>query len=83
MGYSTLNNGAIKDFWPDDDEDTVYLFGDISLDELLTGCVEKWGCGISYNDLTISSEHIHTECLTYDQYDGSDYTNFIVVRREK
>ena len=79
MGYSYRNNGQIKDFWPDDDENTMYrLSGNDSLQEIIELAQEKWP-GISLQDITISAEKIHTSCLTYDLYDPSDYTDFVII----
>ncbi len=82
MGYSYRNNGQITDFWPDDTEDCFYLTGDWGLDAMVEFCKEKWGDAIDLTKIRITSEHIHTSCLTYDSYDSSDYTNFIVIERD-
>lgn len=83
MGYSYRNNGQIKDFWPDDDENTIYrVSGSDSLQDLLTLAQEKWP-GVSLEDIQITSEKIHTSCLTYDLYDSSDYTEFVILTRIK
>jgi len=34
-------------------------------------------------DIQITSEKIHTGCLTYDLYDSSDYTEFVILTRVK
>lgn len=80
MGYSYRNNGAIKDFWPDDTEDTIYVSETFSLNEILDIINEKWP-DIHLDFVDISSENIHTSCLTYDRHDPSDYTNFTVITR--
>lgn len=33
------------------------------------------------DQFSIGAEHIHTDCIGYDQYDPSDWTNFIVIKR--
>ena len=79
MGYSYRNNGQIKDFWPDDDANTMYrLSGNDSLQEIIELAQEKWP-GSSLEDITVSAEKIHTSCLTYDLYDPSDYTDFVII----
>lgn len=83
MGYGTRNNGQIKTYWPDDDDDTMYISSTETLADILEKCMAKWGDGIQLSDLTIESEYIHTDCLTYDLYDRGDYTEFIVIRRLK
>lgn len=81
MGYTWHRD--IKDFWPDDTENEFYLTGDSNLEHIIELAKEKFGADISLDDISIRSEYIHTSCLTYDQYDPSDYTNFIVVERIK
>ena len=79
MGYSYRNKGQIKDFWPDDDANTMYrLSGNDSLQEIIELAQEKWP-GSSLEDITVSAEKIHTSCLTYDLYDPSDYTDFVII----
>lgn len=82
MGYTTRNNGKIKDFWPDDDENTIYLeSGGDSLQRILSLVQEKWP-GTSLEDIEITAEKIHTHCLTYDLYDAGDYTDFLIITRK-
>jgi hypothetical protein len=78
VGYSYRNNGQIKSFWPDDTENTIYKSNEPSVFELLEDIKEKWP-DADLNDVIISSEYIHTDCLTYDRYDPLDYTEFVVV----
>lgn len=80
MGYSTRNGGQIQDFWPDDDENTIYVQSDSTFNQLIDLIKKKWGSDVSLDDVTISSEHIHTECLYYDSYVSSDHTDFTVIR---
>lgn len=80
MGHGT-RDGRIKTFWPDDDDKTIYKARDIGLSEILELAKEKWGEDIDLDQITIRSEYIHTDCLTYDQYDPSDYTCFVVIER--
>lgn len=81
MGYSYRNNGNIKDYWPDDDDNTIYrASGCDSLQDLINLAQEKWP-GTSLEDIEITSENIHTSCLTYDLHDSSDYTQFTVLTR--
>lgn len=74
----TYDNG-IKNFWPDDTDDTMYLVSPTSLNQILEVCAVKWN-GVDFSDIEITSEKIHTSCLTYDLYDPSDYTDFVIVR---
>ena len=84
MGYSYRNNGAIQDFTPDDDDRTIYIrmggkpwtFKDI--------CViasTKWGKPLLLSSVTIEAEYIHTHRLTNDQYESSDWTMYLVIRK--
>lgn len=83
MGYTYRNNGKITDFWPDNTENEIYIQNDygMSLDVLLEVIREKWE-GVSFEDLEITSENIHTRCLTYDCYDSADWTQFIIISRK-
>lgn len=81
MGYSYRNNGEIRDFWPDDTETTCYISGQKSIQELIDIAKNKFGNDIDLSEVLISSEYIHTSCLTYDSYDPSDYTTFIVIEK--
>lgn len=83
MGYSTRNNGLIKDYWPDDTDTEFYLTGSHTIVEIVHIAREKWRGNINYEDIVIESENIHTSCLTYDCHDSSDYTQFIVIRRKE
>lgn len=82
MGYTYRNNGLITDFWPDNTGDELYLSGSQSLVDLLGEIHIHFG-EVDFGQIEISSENIHTSCLTYDLHDSSDYTQFVVVRRIK
>ena len=83
MGYSYRNNGQITDYWPDNNENTLYIedLGLETIGTILDRAREHFGEGVDLRDLNIQASQIHTSCLTYDQYDPSDYTNFIVIGR--
>jgi hypothetical protein len=76
MGYH--KQGNITSFTPDNDANTLYLQGDYQLDELLSAITDHFG-NVPLENLTIRSEYIHTDSITYDRYDPGDYTNYIVV----
>mgnify|MGYP000193423343 CR=1 FL=1 len=81
MGYSYRNNGGITDYWPDNDANTLYLTGENTIGEIIDQGIEHFGLTrFRLDDAEISSEYIHTSCLTYDQHDSSDYTCFTVLR---
>ncbi|MNK10018.1 hypothetical protein D3C87_280290 [compost metagenome] len=86
MGYDFRGGGIggkIKTFWPDDDADTMYVGYATTLAEISQKAKEKWGDDVSLEDLEISADHIHTDCIGYDRYDSDDYTNFIVIAKAK
>ena len=76
MGYTT-NNG-IENFWPDDTDSVKYISFSTAFDELYNK-IDEWWPDVNIRDIIISVEYIHTKCLTYDLYDSSDYTCFIVI----
>lgn len=76
MGYSTRNNGQIKEFWPDDTEKEFYICGSASLFDIMIRSKEKWPDCYDYGKIEITPENIHTRCLTYDSY---DYTDFLKI----
>lgn len=85
MVYSTRPGTEITDFWPDNTDDTIYIvsgYTDNNLASLLEKAKEKWP-EATLEDLDISSEKIHTSCIYYDLYDGSDYTDFIIITYNK
>lgn len=80
MGYRT-RNGSIRTFTPDDNKDTLYIntWNGTSLENIREGIQTKWP-GIKDNELNFEAEHIQTDCIGYDRYDSSDYTDYLVVR---
>lgn len=90
MGYNTrpgLGGHTIETYEPDDTEDTMYIdgsgnYGLNSIAEIIDKARQKWP-GIELDQLRIRAEHIHTDCLGYDRYDASDYTNYICIERIK
>ena len=84
MGYSADGNT----FWPDDDENTIYLKNScwITLADIIYIVQSKWpelSDLDSLESINISAENIHTDCLGYDLHDPSDFTNFIVITKDK
>lgn len=79
MGQKT--EGSITTFWPDDTETSLYLEGDVTgidFSEIWKAAREKWP-GIKMEEITITPEHIHTNCIYFDAYDGADWTNFLHI----
>ena len=79
MGYSADHNS----FWPDDDENTIYLASSScpTLFDLIEIVRNRWGDWVDFDSLNITSENIHTDCLGYDLHHSSDDTNLIVITR--
>lgn len=81
MGYTT--KGSITSFWPDDTADVMYILSglDLSLSSIIDVAKAKWPGKLDYEDIRITAEYIHTDCITFDGYDAGDYANFIVITR--
>lgn len=85
MGYGTRRGGIggdIRTFWPDDTDTEFYLDATQiwTQAEIQQRIEDRWP-GVSNENIVISAQHIHTDCLGYDLYDAGDYTMFIVIRR--
>ena len=80
----TPHTGAIECFLPDDNDNTMYITSSSSLDlkEILRLVKEKWS-NTSLDNIEITAEHIHTDCIGYDCYDASDYTDYVVITKNK
>ena len=86
MGYSADHNS----FWPDDDKNTIYLEDSrwITFFDIIYIVQSKWpelSDLDSLDSISIRAENIHTYRLgnRYDLHDPSDYTNFIVITKDK
>jgi hypothetical protein len=78
MGYSIRPGTEITDFCPDDTDDKIYLSYGTDLITIMTKAKEKWPKA-DFADIEIEAEYMHTHAIYHDCYDGSDYTNFIVI----
>lgn len=76
MGYETQN--GIKTFTPDNTETELWLPSETSMEDLFSAIESHFG-DVNTTRLTLSAEHVHTNCLGYDAYDPGDYTNYIKV----
>lgn len=76
MGYTNGRNT----FWPDDSDTEMYLSGESynNLPYILNKIKEKWP-KTNFEDIEISAEYIHTDCIGYDRYDPGDYTKFLLI----
>jgi hypothetical protein len=83
VGYTTRPGGKIADFWPDDDDGTMFFLsgGDYSMAELLEKINERWP-DATLESIEIRSEHMHTESIYYKLYDAGNYTDFIILTRK-
>lgn len=69
-------------FWPDNSETELYIEAnsyDIPFNSLVEQIKEHFGEDIDMNNICITSEYIHTDCIGYDLYDSRDYTRFIKI----
>lgn len=78
MGYGK-RDGTIRTFWPDDTDKQFHLAAGTSLSTIMEKVKEKWGQDVDFENIDVTGEHIHTDCLGYDSYDPGDYTDFVVV----
>ena len=80
MGY--YKRGNIECFEPDDTDTEMWIYGSIgySISEIIKKAKEKWP-DVSLDDIEITSEYIHTDCLTYDLYDPGDWTHYLKIER--
>lgn len=69
---------AIVNYTPVNTDDTIYLIDKATLADIVDAVKEKWG-DVHFDNITIESKYIHTRCLTYDQYDSSDFDNYLVI----
>lgn len=85
MSYDSYTHvgGTITNFTPDNNENTLYIESNYSmnLSYIMEKARQHFGESIIFNELSISSEHIHTRCLGYDQYDSSDWDNYLVIEK--
>jgi hypothetical protein len=75
----------MKNFIPENTNSIMYIkanFNDFSLAEIVNSALEHFQ-GHVLNDLMIRSEYIHCRCLGYDQFDGGDYDNYIIITSSK
>ena len=85
MGYGTRPNrlgGDIRTFWPDDTDTEMYIDTSSTpvMADILQKIYEKWP-DASLINITMEAREIHTDCLGYDMYDPTDYTNFFIITR--
>lgn len=79
--YRSTNTGhKIECFTPDDTDTEMYIntFVSVDMEDVNNRIKEKWP-DAKLSDINIAAEYIHTDCLGYDLYDSSDYTNYIVI----
>lgn len=79
MGYGT-RDGGIRTFWPDDTDTEFYIMSSATLEDIIEQAKAKWPQA-DFSNITIEAEHVHTDCLGHDQYDGGDYTDFLCITR--
>ncbi len=69
-------------FWPLDTDTKIYLESNSHTDlgDLIRICQEKWP-NVKFEQLFITAENIHTDCIYYDLHDAADWTNFMVIEK--
>jgi len=83
MGYGTRpgNGCQIQTFTPDDEEYVKYIPAS-SIDlvgDIMDRAREFWPDVGLEGYVSIEVENIHTDCLTYDLHEPSDYTLYYVL----
>ena len=73
----------IKNAYPENTVDILYIESlfPMNVADLLEVINKHFGPNIGLEELNISSEKIHTRCITYDKYDPGDYDNYIIIER--
>ena len=68
-------------FTPENTPGKLYIdtCNDITFSDLIEMAKNYFGAGVNLDQLKITSEYIHTRCITYDLYDPNDYDNYIVI----
>jgi hypothetical protein len=78
----TWNEGPITKHTPDDTDEEFYLREESGLSEIIEASQLKWP-GIALDEINIRSEYIHTDCITYDLYDPSDWTKYLCISADR
>jgi len=83
MAEYKAHNGT-RSFEPDNTPDKLYIetASLFTMGDLIARAEQHFGPDIDPESLSIDAEHIHTRCLGYDQYDGSDWDDYIILTRE-
>lgn len=79
MGYITRPGTMIRDYCPDNNESSFYVYEGTYLSSIIEMAKEKWGEDVDLDYLHIEPEYIHTEAIDYDLYDPADWSNFLKI----
>lgn len=74
----------MADRYPESSETILYIRSgySLTLQELIEQAqIHFKDDYIDLNTLQITSEKIHTRCIGYDLYDGSDWDDYIIIER--
>ena len=69
-------------FWPENTNTTMYIamYGEVDFEEILDSAKDHFkNPQLTFDEITLSVDYIHTQCVGYDLYDPSDYTKFLVI----
>jgi hypothetical protein len=84
MGYGTRQDETgqeIETYWPDSDENVMYLAYPVPLDDIIS--IVEGNFGDDYSDVEIGVERIRTDHVDSDLHDDTYYTLFTVIRRRE
>jgi hypothetical protein len=83
MGFKTRKHagGEIKSFTPDDTEDIFHVQSSITLGDLIDRITSKWP-DADFAKIEIEATYVHTDCIGYDLYDSSDYSNYLMITKK-
>lgn len=74
----------VKTFWPESTPDTLYINASTGCYSMLTLMIiaeDYFGKSTDVERFNIDVENIHTNAITYDLHDASDWTLFYVLTR--
>ena len=75
----------MKTFWPENTDNKLYIAASTThtIFELTTAAEEYFGEGIETGRVEVEVENIHTNAITYDLHDPTDWTLFYVLTCEE
>ncbi len=74
----------MSESYPENTETTLYIrssYDGMHILDLIDQVEIHFGESINNINVNIRSEKIHTRCIGYDLYDGSDWDDYIIIER--